>query len=75
MQNRSPFTTLRLAGRSPAFAAAGLATCVLAALAPARAAENVEIQYGLSLGGLPIGTAQLAGVFNRDTYKLDVRRA
>ena len=75
MQNRSPFTNLRplrLAGRYPVLAAAGLTAFMLTASAPARA-QNVEIQYGLSLAGLPIGTAQLAGVFNRDTYKIDVK--
>lgn len=45
---------------------------ILAAPA-ASAAEQLQITYGLSLAGLPIGTATLGGQFGRDTYKVDVR--
>lgn len=48
--------------------------CLVAALgaAPARA-DTIDIQYDLSLAGLPIGTATLGGTVNRDNYKIDVR--
>lgn len=52
--------------------ALGVASFALAVSA-ARAADAVEIQYGISLASLPIGTAQLAASFNRDAYKLDVK--
>lgn len=51
------------------------AACLLVALgvaAPA-AADTIDIQYDLSLAGLPIGTATLGGTVNRDSYKIDVR--
>ncbi len=44
----------------------------VAAAAPARA-DTIDIQYDLSLAGLPIGTATLGGTVNRDAYKIDVR--
>jgi hypothetical protein len=36
-------------------------------------AEQLTVQYGLSLAGLPIGTATLGGQFGKDSYKVDVR--
>jgi hypothetical protein len=41
-------------------------------LAPALA-DTVDVQYGLSLAGLSIGTATLNGSVTRDTYKLEVK--
>ncbi|MGH1570025.1 DUF3108 domain-containing protein [Methylobacterium sp. P31] len=65
-----------------------LATCVLAVAAlagPADAASraarskrtaaapaSVAVDYGINLAGLPIGTARLAGSFERDRYVMDV---
>ncbi len=39
-----------------------------AAAAPA----TVAVDYGINLAGLPIGTARLAGAFERDRYVMDV---
>jgi hypothetical protein len=44
-----------------------------AALSGTARAETVDIQYGLTLAGLPLGTASLAGALTRDAYKLDVK--
>jgi hypothetical protein len=58
-----------------------LAVCVLAGPAEARArakrsgsagAATVAVDYGINLAGLPIGTARLAGSFERDRYLMDV---
>ena len=53
-------------------AAASIAAAVLVAAIPARA-DNVAIQYGLTLAGLPIGTASMTGSVTRESYKLDVQ--
>lgn len=50
-----------------------LAGAVLLAAAGAARADSVGVQYGLTLAGLPIGTATLDGKFDRDAYKVDVR--
>lgn len=49
------------------------AALMLTAYAGAASAEQLTVQYGLSLAGLPIGTATLGGQFSKDTYKVDVR--
>lgn len=56
--------------RARAWCAAGL---ILAGATGAGATEQLQITYGLSLAGLPIGTATLGGQFTHDTYKVDVR--
>ncbi|SDA16456.1 Protein of unknown function [Methylobacterium sp. UNC378MF] len=38
----------------------------------AAAAATVAVDYGINLAGLPIGTARLAGSFDRDRYLMDV---
>ncbi|MEE7503130.1 hypothetical protein MMR14E_07060 [Methylobacterium mesophilicum] len=38
----------------------------------APAAATVAVDYGINLAGLPIGTARLAGSFDRDRYMMDV---
>ncbi|SDN88040.1 Protein of unknown function [Methylobacterium phyllostachyos] len=38
----------------------------------APAAATVAVDYGINLAGLPIGTARLAGSFERDHYLMDV---
>ncbi|MEE7467216.1 hypothetical protein MOF8_10365 [Methylobacterium oryzae] len=38
----------------------------------APAAATVAVDYGINLAGLPIGTARLAGSFDRDRYLMDV---
>jgi hypothetical protein len=38
----------------------------------APAAATVAVDYGINLAGLPIGTARLAGSFDRDRYAMDV---
>ena len=53
--------------------------CLLVALAAAvplatpAHAETVDIQYGLTLAGLSIGSATLTGSVGRDSYKIDVK--
>ena len=59
--------TLRKTG-----ALAGAALLFSVAAEPARA-ESLAITYGLSLAGLPIGTAQMTGSVTRESYKLDVQ--
>ncbi|MGH1592193.1 DUF3108 domain-containing protein [Methylobacterium phyllosphaerae] len=39
---------------------------------PAAAAATVAVDYSINLAGLPIGTARLAGAFERDRYVMDV---
>jgi hypothetical protein len=46
---------------------------VLGLSSAASAAEQVQVTYGLTLAGLPIGTATLGGQFTRESYKVDVR--
>jgi hypothetical protein len=46
---------------------------ILTALGGAAQAEQLTVQYGLSLAGLPIGTATLGGQFTPQGYKVDVR--
>jgi hypothetical protein len=46
---------------------AAVASCVGAR------ADSLDLQYDLSLAGLPIGTAAIAGTVGRDSYKVDVR--
>src|SRR3569833_2387748 len=53
--------------------AAGFASVLMLAGGVAARADTVGVTYGLSLAGLPIGTATLDGSFNRDAYKVDVR--
>lgn len=54
-----------------------LATTVSATLIGAAAgavrADSLDIQYDLSLAGLPIGTATMGGTVNPGNYKVDVR--
>jgi hypothetical protein len=54
-----------------------LATTVAATLIGAAAgavrADSLDIQYDLSLAGLPIGTATMGGTVNPGSYKVDVR--
>jgi hypothetical protein len=66
-----PLIDPRLCPRAPRVAAliAALASLSL----PAAAGEQLQVTYGLSLAGLPIGTATLGGTFAHDTYKVDVR--
>ncbi|MCJ2133475.1 DUF3108 domain-containing protein [Methylobacterium sp. J-026] len=52
----------------PADAGARGARSKRAAAAPA----TVAVDYGINLAGLPIGTARLAGAFERDRYVMDV---
>ena len=52
----------------PADAASRAARSKRTAAAPA----SVAVDYGINLAGLPIGTARLAGSFERDRYVMDV---
>lgn len=60
------------AGRSFALAAP-LAAALLAAAAGEVRADSLDVQYDLSLAGLPIGSAALGGTVNPGSYKVDVR--
>ena len=54
---------------------AALAAAVLTLFpepAPAKPAR-LAVNYGIYLGGLPLGTADLAGTFDGNDYKLDIR--
>ena len=55
-----------------AIAAAGFA---LAGAEPAAGAPRARlaVEYGIYLGGLPLGTADLAGTFDERDYKLEIR--
>jgi hypothetical protein len=70
----APVASIRAAGRARNhLRIAALAVAILSVPVAAGAAEQLQITYGLSLAGLPIGTATLGGQFNRDGYKVDVR--
>ena len=45
---------------------------VWAVVKRAAPAATVAVDYGINLAGLPIGTARLAGSFDRDRYMMDV---
>ena len=66
----------RLAGSLLALAAlmapADAASRASRAKRAAGAAATVAVDYGINLAGLPIGTARLAGSFDRDRYLMDV---
>lgn len=52
---------------------AGVLAATPALPGQAAAEEQVQVTYGLTLAGLPIGTATLGGQFSKDSYKVDVR--
>ena len=56
-------------------AAAGPAEARPHAKRAAPAAATLVVDYGINLAGLPIGTARLAGSFDRDRYVMDVSAA
>ena len=53
--------------------AATVATTLIGAAAGAVRADSLDVQYDLSLAGLPIGTAAMGGTVSPGNYKVDVR--
>jgi hypothetical protein len=53
--------------------AAGALTIVALAPATAAPASRVSVDYGLWLAGLPLGNADLAGTFDGNDYKVEIR--
>jgi hypothetical protein len=71
MRPTFPVKTLLAAGL-----AAGIGLCPPATVARPRAAKPAQtslgVDYTIALAGLRIGTARLAGTFDRDAYRVDV---
>lgn len=66
-------STLVAPPRTGARLASAVCGLLAACTSGAVASEQLQITYGLSLAGLPIGTATLGGQFSNESYKVDVR--
>jgi hypothetical protein len=63
----------RLCARCPSGRRLRVAVAAVVLASGSASAETVDVQYGLTLAGLSIGSASLTGTVTRENYKLDVK--